>query len=613
MISKNWRVPILSLMGFLSSATIAYSTEYVPGEIIVKLKHHESTLQASAFIGRAVTMRGMNLKKSFSGMNMHHMKLKPGQNLDETLNQLSADPEVEFAEPNYIIHAQGFGIEGQAMSIGDVQMLSATSQTSAPVQLQNAWNALSSNKAAPIVAVVDTGIDFSHSVFTQTGAIYNNSKETINSMDDDGNGYIDDIHGWNFVANNNNPQDDEGHGTHCSGIVLGTSQDIRAASLTTAKIQIMPLKFLDSTGSGSTADAVNAINYAVANGAKVISNSWGGSSPSNSLLNAIAYAYNNKVVFVAAAGNNGTNNDSAPTYPANYSVPNVISVAATSDSDILASFSNYGATTVNLASPGVSILSTYIGNTFAYESGTSMATPFVSGLAALMIRENPNMSAYQVRNLLLGAADKVSNLNNKVSTGARIDFYTAVSQAKTVIASAAQPSYDVSALSARDSASTSSGGCGRVQDINEPIWHSMGDPKNGGGLNLGVLLIIAVVTSPVVVVIAMRRAKTGRHNRKHDRYLINSQVRLKLGEKELVGQVSTISLGGLQLNTDAMLEKGGVVTMMISSPDGQSQVKVDGRIVWSEEQKHYGVQFANAENTALQSISDWTKGLLKAS
>ncbi len=578
----------------LLQTSLLYGAEFVPGEIIVKLKAKPNSVEASAFVGRAVTMHRMSLKSSFENLNIHHFKINANQNLDEVLNQLNQDPSVEFAEPNYIVHKQ-----------------SATSQTSAPIQLQNEWNALTPGLAPVIVAIVDTGLDLNHPVFTGSNAVWVNTHEIAgNGIDDDKNGYVDDVNGYNFAYGNASPNDDEGHGTHCAGIVLGTSQDITVTPLQAAKIKIMPLKFLDSTGSGSTTNAISAINYAVAMGAKVISNSWGGGSPSDSLLQAIAYAYQNKVLFVAAAGNNGTNNDATPTYPANYSVPNVISVAATTSSDVKASFSNYGATTVSLAAPGVGIYSTYIGNSWATMSGTSMATPFVAGVAALMLRENSSMSAYQLRNVLLGAVDQVTGLNGAVVTKGRLDAYTSVMAAKNVVAVSSQPAYAASAD--RSPASDSgSGGCGRVENVKEPIWHTMDKGGTPGG-GLGLVLFIMVVTLPLALAIGLK-LKSPKSKRKYDRFMINSEVKVKLGDRELVGQVSTISLGGLQLNADTMLEKGGAVSLLITGPDGVEQIQVEGRVVWSEEQKHYGVQFANAETSVLNSISSWTRNLMKAS
>ncbi|MES2962501.1 MAG: S8 family serine peptidase [Bdellovibrionota bacterium] len=587
----------------------------VPGEIIVKLKGKSKTLQAQAFIGKAVSEKSMSLKGSWSGLNMHHFALKAGESVDQAIADLQADPDVEYAEPNYIFDKQSAGPEGEAVAMSDVQVSAAESssaftQTSAPIQLTNAWAQGTSGLGTPVVAVIDTGLDLAHSVFTGSNAIWSNTDEIAgNGVDDDNNGYIDDTVGWNFVANTNSPQDDDGHGTHVSGIVLGATQDITAVTLAQAKIKIMPLKFLDAHGSGSTADAVKAIYYGVNNGATVLSNSWGGGGFSNSLLTAIAYAYDKKVIFLAAAGNASSNNDAAPTYPANYSVPNIVSVAATSDIDGFASFSNYGKTSVHVGSPGVSIWSTLPGNMYGRQSGTSMATPFVSGLAALMVRENPSMSAYQVKNLIFGSSQVISSLTNRTTTQARINAYNAMVSAKAATADASQPAYDASA--ARSPASVEGeqvAGCGLVA---KAVYDGAGGSGPSGPFrNLMFFAVLAILVAPILVSVVLRNREPA-HRRRHTRYQIDSSVTMKIGDRELVGQVSSISLGGVQVNTEAWLENGGLVTMSIRSPDGTDQIDVQGKVVWSEEKKRYGVAFDNAQENTVAAISRWTQSLMR--
>jgi Tfp pilus assembly protein PilZ len=431
----------------------------------------------------------------------------------------------------------------------------------------------------------------------------------VNGIDDDSNGYVDDFRGWNFVANSNDPMDDEGHGTHVSGIILGVSQDITAATLQPAKVKIMPVKFLDSSGSGSTSNAVLAIDYAIQNGARVLNNSWGGGSFSNSLLTAISSAYDKKVVFAAAAGNAGTDNDASPTYPASYTVPNIISVAATSDSDALASFSNYGANTVHLGSPGVSIYSTYPNDLFARESGTSMATPFIAGVAALVLREKPSMNAYQVKQLILTSANSATSLSGKTTTGARANFANPINAAKITAVSSSEPSFNLDA--ARQPASdgsSGSAGCGLVSSMTR----EGGEPPTPFGQLVEIMMSIVLLTAPLVVGLFLRNRVDGRARRKHERFQFKSTVSMKVGDRELKGEITTISVGGVQVNTDQWLEEGGVVTMSIRSPDGKDEIQVDGKVVWSEERKSYGVAFANAEDSTRAVISRWTKLMTKA-
>ncbi len=612
------RAVVLLIIAFTS--THALAQDYVPGEILVKLKGSSKAVGSQAFVGKAVTEKAMVLKGSFSRLNLHHFALKPGQSVEAALAELKSDPEVQFAEPNYIFRAQSTGREGEMVKMDVVNAQSASNpsiyaQTTADIQLSEAWDEVSNTTSTPIVAIIDTGVDYNHRVFANSGAIWRNTREIANNgIDDDGNGYIDDVRGWNFVANTNNPYDDEGHGTHVAGIVLGTTQDIQQSTLEPAKIRIMPLKFLNERGSGTTSDAVRAIYYAVNNGAKVLNNSWGGGGFSDSLLDAMAYAYSKQVVFVAAAGNNGSNNDAAPTYPANYNVPNVISTAATSDIDSMANFSNYGASTVHMGSPGVSIYSTYPDNDWGRASGTSMATPFISGLAALIVREAPQMNGYQVKNLILGGAVHIGSLEGRTITSSRLNVFNGVHAAKSVVVASSQPGYDPSSMRnpASEGAGEAAAGCGLVRAV------MSGGGSGGGGFggstpqsNAAFFALLLVLSSPVLISMFLR-SRGGKYQRRHPRYQINSEVRVKFGDRELVGQVSTISLGGVQLNTEAWLEKGGIVAMSIRSPDGRDEIQVEGKIVWSEESKRYGVAFANANDSALSVISRWTQGLLKA-
>ncbi len=606
--------------------TFVFAQDYVPGEVLVKLRGRPGSQGTSTFMGKATSQKGMALRRSWAGLNMHKFAMKAGsqaKDVEALVAELEQDPDVEYAEPNYYMRKQSTGMEGQPMSLGDFQSLAGgslgtMSQTGASIDAEAAWDIVTPSLAPIVVAVIDTGVDYDHTVFTTTGAIWTNPLEVAgNGIDDDGNGYVDDIHGWNFVDNSNTPWDDDGHGTHVAGIVLGTTEDIRQSPPAAAIIRIMPLKFLDASGVGATSDAIEAIYYASNNGAKVLNNSWGGGGFSNSLLDAIHYSYSKKVVFVAAAGNASNNNDAVPTYPASYAMPNMISVAASTDWDSLASFSNFGALTVHLGSPGSSILSTVPNNTFSYASGTSMATPFVSGVAALMLREAPTMNGYQIKNLLFGGAEAIKGLSGKVSTASRLNVYNSVLKTQSTSADPAMPAYDSNSNSravASSGANMSPSGCGLVA---KQVFDSSGKGGDSGGpgpqRNMTFFGLLIVLVAPILLSAYLRSRNDGRSRRRHTRYVIDSQVRVRVGDKELVGNVSTISLGGVQLNTDVWLQQGGTVKMQIESPDGKDMINVEGRVVWSEEQKRYGVAFQNTEDTALASISRWTQSLLKAS
>ncbi len=273
-----------------------------------------------------------------------------------------------------------------------------------------------------VVAVIDTGVDLNNPDLA--------SKIWTNSVNDASSGYPNDLHGWNFVSNSNNVQDDNGHGTHVSALIAAEGNNSYGIVGVAPAVQIMPLKFLDSNGNGSTSDAVSAIYFAVAHGAKVINASWGGVGYYGPLADAIAFANANNVVFVTAAGNDGTNNDVVPSYPASFREPNELSVAAVDQNGALASFSNYGATTVNLAAPGVDIVSevptSIVPSGLESLSGTSMSAAYVSGVAALVAGVNPSFSAAQIVQRIDSTVKILPSLLGKTISGGMVDAYNAV-------------------------------------------------------------------------------------------------------------------------------------------------------------------------------------------
>jgi subtilisin family serine protease len=236
----------------------------------------------------------------------------------------------------------------------------------------------------------------------------------------------DDLVGWNFVNNTNNPFDDNGHGTHVSGTIGAMGNSGTGVAGVNWYVQLMPLKFLDASGNGLDSNAVAALNYAVRHGALISNNSWVGSAPYPPLADAILAARAAGHIFVAAAGNTGTDNDALPDYPAAYHFDNVVTVGASDRNDRLASFSNYGPTTVDLAAPGTDIYSTTPNNTYSWYNGTSMATPHVTGVIALVHGLHPDWNYREVINQVLRTADRLPGLQGKVITGGRLDAAAAV-------------------------------------------------------------------------------------------------------------------------------------------------------------------------------------------
>ena len=234
-----------------------------------------------------------------------------------------------------------------------------------------------------IVAVIDTGIDYKHEDLKNNIWINRAEMNGQTGVDDDGNGFIDDYHGYNFVDLNANPMDDHGHGTHCAGIIGAQTNNGKGVRGVMKDVSLMPIKFIDSSGKGDVLNAIKAIDYAVQNGAKVLSNSWGYSKSSSLLFDVIKEAHKKGVIFVASAGNSHMDNDLYNNFPSNYHLPNIISVAAHNYADELAYFSNYGIKSVDIAAPGRNIVSTFPNDKYAVLSGTSMSAPFVAAAIAL--------------------------------------------------------------------------------------------------------------------------------------------------------------------------------------------------------------------------------------
>ncbi len=285
-----------------------------------------------------------------------------------------------------------------------------------------AWD-IRTDASSVIVAVIDTGVQLSHPDLA-ANAWTNPGEIAGNGIDDDGNGYVDDINGWDFANNDASYYDStaDDHGTHVSGTIGGVGNNGIGVTGVSQSVKIMALKFLTATG-GTTTDAITAIEYATMMGADIISASWGGGGYSQALKDAID-AFPG--LFVAAAGNDGLNNDASPHYPSSYTSTNLIAVASTTSTDGMSSFSNYGVNSVDIGAPGSSIYSTWPSNTYNTISGTSMATPHVSGAAALVLAEDPTLTATQLKAKLMDFTDPISSLNGKTVSGGRLNVYAAL-------------------------------------------------------------------------------------------------------------------------------------------------------------------------------------------
>ena len=296
----------------------------------------------------------------------------------------------------------------------------------ADIDAKAAWDTLSEAPEV-IVAVLDTGIRYTHEDLR--GNMWINPDEIAgNGIDDDGNGYVDDIHGINAGNDSGNPMDDNGHGTHVAGIVGAVGNNGIGLSGVAWNIKVMALKFIDGKGDGEDVDAIECINYAIQNGASVINSSWGGGEFNQVLKDAIEVASDNGVFFVAAAGNEGNDNDAIGHYPSSYELANVVSVTATNRKDELAGFANFGENTVDLAAPGNGIYSCYNGSDSDYRSldGSSMAAPLVSGTLGLLTARFPSESMPSILNRLLASVDPLESLARRCRTGGRLNLSRAL-------------------------------------------------------------------------------------------------------------------------------------------------------------------------------------------
>jgi subtilisin family serine protease len=349
---------------------------------------------------------------------------------DAIVTQYSSFPEVEYAERNFVIsldhagggkhlHATDPRFNEQWALANDGQ---SGGKAGADISAMQAWASTTGSETV-VVAVLDSGVDYNHedlvnNIWRRPASVAPYQDRTI--------GLVEDEQGYNAIDNSGDPFDDNGHGTHCAGIIGAEGDNNLGIAGVNWKVQIMPLKFMNAGGFGNTKDAIEAINYVINRkragvNVRVINASWGSTMRSRALEDVIRKANDAGILFVAASGNATTNNDRRPHYPSSYALPNVISVAALDRSDGLAQFSNYGARTVHIGAPGKDILSTWLGGEYESKSGTSMATPVVAGVAALVVAANPDLSVTELRAVLLKSVDPISSLKGKVLTGGRIN------------------------------------------------------------------------------------------------------------------------------------------------------------------------------------------------
>ncbi|QEF97271.1 Thermophilic serine proteinase precursor [Stieleria maiorica] len=362
---------------------------------------------------------------------LRQVELPQGLDVDQSLEFYRHHPGVLYAEPNHEIRLSAIPNDPDFDRLWGLHNTGQTGGIAGvDIDATEAWD-VTTGDASTVVAVIDTGVDYLHPDLAAN--MWSNPGEIPgDGIDNDGNGFVDDVHGYDFVSGGGDPMDDHNHGTHVAGTIGAVADNGIGVAGVSWNVQIMAVKFLSASGSGSIAAAVSAIEYAVDNGATLSNHSWGfNGTASQALADAIEYARLADHVVIAAAGNGGAdqvgdNNDSRPFYPANFPHDNLIAVAATDHEDALATFSNYGATQVDVGAPGVGIYSTTRNNTYSTFNGTSMATPHVAGTVALLRSQHRGWSYEKIRNRLLDTVDPIAALDSRTTTGGRLNAATAV-------------------------------------------------------------------------------------------------------------------------------------------------------------------------------------------
>ena len=394
-------------------------------ELLVKFKAGATPGQRQAALARA----GAKLRKQFTRTGIDHVEVATAPEL--VMNAaaiLESDPAVLYAQPNYVRSAVS-GVPNDPAWVNNSMW--GLQRVKAPA----AWAAFPPTARDVVVAVIDSGVNYRHPDLA--ASMWRNRGEVPgNGLDDDGNGYVDDVHGIDTLNRDTDPMDDYGHGTHTAGIV-GAQGDNGIGSVGVAwSPQIVACKFLDATGKGTDAAAIDCFEYLmdlkVNRGVniRIANNSWGSLRTPNApfphaLLDTIDSAGQAGILSVFAAGNDGLNDDATPYDPASFTSPSIVSVAASDENDGRPAFSNYGATAVDLAAPGTNIFSTY-GDAYGYSSGTSMAVPHVSGTLALMASQNPALGVGALKSILLASADRLPQWTGVTVTGARLNVFEAL-------------------------------------------------------------------------------------------------------------------------------------------------------------------------------------------
>lgn len=376
------------------------------------------------------------LNKTGNFLNVEFPEATDDRHLSAVIDFLKTDSRIAIVEPDYVVKIVATPNDPNLDSLWGLR----NTTEGIDIKAAPAWD-LTTGSRNVVVGVIDSGIDCEHPELKdncwinpgESGLDAQGHDKRTNKIDDDGNGFVDDWQGWDFIENDNVVGDANSHGTHVAGTIGAIGNNARGVVGVNWQVSLVPLRFLNSSGSGYTSDAIEAVDYAAKMKFFATNNSWGGGAFSQLLAEAIKRASDAGVMFIVAAGNDSRDNDSFSTYPANYDFPNVYSVAAIDRSGTLAWFSNYGAKSVDIAAPGVDIFSTIPGDSYSKKSGTSMATPHVVGALALLKARFPNESGFALMARLIGTVSAQNSLVGKVRSSGILNVYAAMTGAQDTI------------------------------------------------------------------------------------------------------------------------------------------------------------------------------------
>jgi len=414
--------------------TVPADVPYKAGELLVRFAARADGKRRSRLEKTQIldSLGGGTMKRHFKIVpDLSAIKLPPGMTVQKALQRFNKADGILYAQPNYQLKA--LSTFPNDTRFGELWGMYNTGQSGgtvgADINAPQAWD-IATGSSEIIVAVIDTGVDYTHPDLAANMWVNKAELNGNPGQDDDDNGYVDDIYGYDFINNDSNPMDDHGHGTHCAGTIGAVGNNNEGVTGVCWNVKIMALKFMEPCGDGACGwsdDAIACLEYAVLMGANLSSNSYGGGGYEYAFKNAIDIAGAAGMLFAAAAGNdNGQNNDTIPHYPSSYNCDSIIAVLSTNDNDSISGFSNYGPASVDLGAPGSSILSCKLGGGYQYLNGTSMSTPHVAGACALVWSMNPTLANSEVKNIVLQTVDKT--LPGLCVSEGRLNLYNAILQ-----------------------------------------------------------------------------------------------------------------------------------------------------------------------------------------